>query len=42
MSDGLAKRQEYFMQDVDIARERHLLAIITNPKPSDKAKLILS
>jgi len=45
LNDQLAKRQEYFVQDIEIARERfladkrHLQTIITNPKTSDKAKL---
>ena len=40
INNQLAKRQEYFLQDIDIARERlladkrHLHAIITNPKTS--------
>ncbi|MDP9287776.1 MAG: hypothetical protein M3P08_06205 [Thermoproteota archaeon] len=40
INNQLAKRQEYFLQDIDIARERlladkrHLHAIITNPKAS--------
>jgi hypothetical protein len=45
VSDQLAKRQEYFLQDIDIARERlladkrQLQAIITNPNASVKDKL---
>ncbi|MDQ6862440.1 MAG: hypothetical protein M3044_01315 [Thermoproteota archaeon] len=45
LSDQLAKRQEYLLQDLEMARERlladkrQLQAIITNPKTSDNAKL---
>ena len=45
VNDQLAKRQEYFLQDIDITRERlladkrHLQAIITNPEASVKDKL---
>ena len=45
INEQLAKRQEYFLQDIDIARERlladkrHLQAIITNPNASVKDKL---
>jgi hypothetical protein len=45
ISNQLAKRQEYFLLDIDIARERlladkrQLQAIITNPNTSVKDKL---
>ena len=45
INEQLAKRQEYFLQDIDIARERlladkrHLQAIITNPDTTVKDKL---
>jgi hypothetical protein len=45
ISDQLAKRQEYFLLDIDITRERlladkrQLQAIITNPNASVKDKL---
>jgi hypothetical protein len=45
ISDQLSKRQEYFLLDIDITRERlladkrHLQAIITNPDASVKDKL---
>ena len=45
ISDQLSKRQEYFLLDIDITRERlladkrHLQAIITNSNASVKDKL---
>jgi hypothetical protein len=45
ISDQLSKRQEYFLQDIDIARERFLAdkrqlqEIIDNPNASVKDKL---
>jgi hypothetical protein len=45
ISNQLAKRQEYFLLDIDITRERllddkrQLQAIITNPNTSVKDKL---
>ncbi len=45
ITNQLAKRQEYFLQDIDVTRERlladkrQLQAIITNPDASDKDKL---
>jgi hypothetical protein len=45
INNQLSKRREYFLQDIDIARERlladkrHLQAIITNPDASVKDRL---
>ncbi|MDP9288682.1 MAG: hypothetical protein M3P08_10860 [Thermoproteota archaeon] len=45
VSNQLAKQEEYFLQDIQIARERllankrQLQEIISNTKTSDKAKL---